>query len=458
MEYAAYNCRLGSTEHCTASLAAILEADCKVPNQTSDLLTYQCQACKEELFRHIKDRRERLKNYALERLPGSDASAMGLRQATVLDSKAQLVVKALRTRGFGIPPSLQLDAPDKAHCRSNSVTVFHHCFGHNRADFDVLFNLGFRDFEAFDPVGLSPLLSWCSVMPRFEAYEACIWLIEHGANLWDPVPNTNLATTAHHLYGFISLMNHDYQYADPEKVKSSVQTLTKVLSTHDVRDVCRCSCSPGGCSTIAWFLKWNLGIKDILDEYPDQMQNISRWFAEFLIEKKPTITIDQLRLAIRCLTFEFLEIRHTCIHDGPYQTKAPSEEEIDELTIEDAPLLQLLEELVVEFESELQSLRTEQDPYGIPFWNTYWPERMNGVKQELNGNKLSGIELLSAQQIGVKWDDNDSGPICHQPERENDYSYHESDWNVLVKGRMLQCTFHSLEDWGSMLDRIMSGA
>ncbi|KAJ0114452.1 hypothetical protein J7T55_010842 [Diaporthe amygdali] len=164
--------------------------------------------------------------------------------------------------------------------------------------------------------------------------------------------------------------------------------------------------------------------------------------------------MEQLRSAIRYLTFELLEIRHTCSHDEQLQEFQRDDNEIHELMSEDNSLLQLLEELVEEFESKFQSLRTEDDPYGISFWETYWPQRMREVITELNDFRLSEDEYLSAQSLGVKWHQTEDGPEWHSVDPAN----LRSDWSVEVDDEWMWRRFKSVEDWRSRLELIMSRA
>lgn len=488
LEYAALCCN----ESCSASVVVMLESDCRVPNQFSRIFSKLCKTCKRELLKHIRNRRERLKRFALEKLPAAESSVLGLNQAAILDSKTNLVTQALEKRGYEIPSPLRLDmcppdmvcrfdAPNVEYNLYQSVSMFHQSplntlFGTN---FDALLELGFRDFEDPPSVGLSPLLSWLTrplyVSPAecddWEAnrIKACIWLIEHGANLWDTISEDIPATTAHYLYG--SLYFWEPRIPIPPLGRLKVQFLTNTLSTHDVRDGCHCRCALGGCSPFVWFLKrgtgpdnpwWGRYEHGTFDEFPSFLH---RW--------KPIISLEQLRSAVRFLTFELLGVRHTCSHDYTKVDK-PTADEIEELMSEDAWLVELLEDLIEKFESELQSFITPDDPLGMPFWATQWPERMKEVLAQLSEYKMEEDELLSAQQLGVTWrhfDDSEGrlqvvqeGGLAHfGPEMDGEFEadsvrYRESDWSVEVDDVKMWRTLRSPEDWRSRLDLIMSRA
>lgn len=473
LEYAALSCK----ESCEGSMIVILESDCMVPNQFPGIFSKLCQACRGELLKHIQNRRERLKIFALERLPGAEASALGLDQTAVLDSKANLVTQTLGRRGFEVPSPLRIDV-----CLENRVgrfdtlnaqfglynpaSMFHQNplnspFGSN---LEVIFQLGFRDFEEFSSLELSPLFSWVgrpvyvlgSELSTWEAnrIDACIWLVNHGANLWDPISSYNSATTAHYLYASIDLSENMTFMWDSARLKA--QFLARTLSTHDVRDNCDCRCSPGGCSPFLWFLRNNI---NRLTPFPGTVDhrkdNIYR-FPLLLCRWKPFLSVEQLRSAIRYLTFESLAIRHTCSHDPP-QFEKRTADEIEELMSEDVSLLELLEELVQDFDSKLQSVITEEDPLGLRFWETHWSGRMREILEKLDGYRMNESELLSAQQLGVTWHHLDDSPEKHQTKRRS-ICYRESDWSVELDDVAMLCTLQSMEDWTSRLNLIMSTA
>lgn len=473
LEYAALSCK----ESCEGSMVVILESDCRVPNQFSGIFSKLCRDCRGELLKHIQNRRERLKSFALERLPVAEASALGLDQTAVLDSKANLVTQTLGRRGFEVPSPLRIDV-----CLENRVgrfdtlnaqfdlynpaSMFHQNplnspFGSN---FEAIFQLGFRDFEEPFSIELSPLLSWLGLPVyilgcELEAWEAnridaCIWLVNHGANLWDPISSYNSATTAHHLYASVDLSERMNVISDSARLKA--QFLTRTLSTNDVRDNCDCRCSLGGCSPFLWFLRNNINRLTAFHGPFDGRQYTIYRFPLSLRRWKPFFSVEQLRSAIRYLTFECLAIRHTCSHDYP-QVEKRTADEIEEIMSEDASLLELLEELVQDFDSELQSVITEEDPLGLQFWETHWPGRMEEVFEKLDGYRMNESELLSAQRLGVTWHHLDDSPEKHQTERPSIY-YRESDWSVELDDVAMWRTLESMEDWTSRLNLIMSTA
>lgn len=466
LHYAALNC----TEPCESSVVAILKADCRLPNKYPGVFLCLCRTCRGEILRHIKNRRERLKRYALVRLPSAEAAALGLYNAAVLDSKASLVIQALERRGFDIPSPLRLDTcliPDHQFDQYQSVSMFHQSplnspFG----NLEAIFRFGFRDFDL--PLETSALLSWFKSSEHIDLryhddwkinnHRACNWLIQHGANLWDPIPrDIYAATTAHYMYDWLRVFETDTAEMT-EATRSSFHQWTKLLSTHDVRDDCHCRCSPGGCSPFVWFLRSHI-IMISFDWYDpsDHKQELIDSFPDFLDQWKPNFTMEQLRSAVRYLTFEVLDIRHTCSHRYHGNVTKLAPDEIEELMSEDSSLTDLLEELVEDFDLKLQSSITEKDPFGLRFWNGHWRQRMEEVTTDLEEDRMGEDELLATQQLGVTWHELEESPEDYQIPRRA-APYRESDWSVEVDEERMWRTLRSLEDWRSRLDLIMSRA
>ncbi|KAI3327144.1 hypothetical protein HD806DRAFT_550738 [Xylariaceae sp. AK1471] len=101
--------------------------------------------------------------------------------------------------------------------------------------------------------------------------------------------------------------------------------------------------------------------------------------------------------ALRLLTFEALEMRHTCCRI-PYPPEH-SQEEIREIQEEDREMLGLLDGLVEEFTTEL---RDSQDVFG-KFLVRYWSRRIEEVLSKLHAREMTADERSAAEHIGVTW-------------------------------------------------------
>jgi hypothetical protein len=243
--------------------------------------------------------------------------------------------------------------------------------------------------------------------------------------------------------------------------KADLQNLSQHLPVSDFRDSCRCRCSPSGCIPFHWFLRGNSSSclsKDYLQEYEaDRLGHSSEIMTLFTL-LGPVMTSEQLNAAIRFWTFEALEIRHTCLHGensaalGGSIRKERSDEEIREILDEDAPLLEILEDLVDEFESRYYGERTKDGSSAPNFWKGYWLTRMREVLRSLNGDVLDEENRLAAEQLGVTWHD------ARSTESGQRSGYNESDWDSNVdEDDMWEC-FETIDDWTSRVDLIMAKA
>ncbi|KAM3492969.1 hypothetical protein MY3957_003806 [Beauveria namnaoensis] len=67
--------------------------------------------------------------------------------------------------------------------------------------------------------------------------------------------------------------------------------------------------------------------------------------------------------------------------------------------------LELLKELLHEFESELIAILQDPDRINLTdFWERTWTGRMTEVQDRLNGSDLRDDQRRTAEEIGVVWD------------------------------------------------------
>ncbi|KAL0939994.1 uncharacterized protein CTRU02_206604 [Colletotrichum truncatum] len=78
-----------------------------------------------------------------------------------------------------------------------------------------------------------------------------------------------------------------------------------------------------------------------------------------------------------------------------------SHDEIEEIQKEDEELLELMEDLVADFEE-----RCKCNARLIPFLKDHWAPRMRSVIEGFKANKI--VELQAAKEIGVRWEHEDS--------------------------------------------------
>ncbi|KAK7742167.1 hypothetical protein SLS62_010819 [Diatrype stigma] len=83
-------------------------------------------------------------------------------------------------------------------------------------------------------------------------------------------------------------------------------------------------------------------------------------------------------------------------------------EDVKEIEEEQATVLEILEDLVLEFEGEIGGILERETTEAVlaalgDFWTGYWHDRMDEVLRELDGCTLLAEEKAGAERIGVKW-------------------------------------------------------
>ena len=132
--------------------------------------------------------------------------------------------------------------------------------------------------------------------------------------------------------------------------------------------------------------------------------------------------------AIRWGTFEALGIQHTCCSPGTAR-RVPiyDTDDIREIEEEQAALLDILEDLVEDFQDRVTRIFEQDDTYVIgyinQFWTGYWRDRITEVLSKLDGNDLSDEEKRGAEGIGVKWNAQSMSPEESPEEDKTNIEY-----------------------------------
>ena len=395
---------------CLESLEILLEAgSCLFPLNSSEpyrRITFcfteafsgSSEAIGGRLVEALVARRVCLRELALDSLPPDKARSFGLFSDAILDEKSHDVCLALKARKINIPEALAVPIRSSVyHFRSLSLECAQR-----------LYDMGFKDVEIFDEDGLTPLMS--NLRPKYSIptdYNKAInslklkaWLISKGANLYvtakspqgsDVNPN---ATAAHFLGSKIGEFDAKgvfwggYPPYDPV-----ISSLCTTLCSISKLDVCRCGCSSTGCSPITMvfkgYIKFRFDKKGII--------TLVCW----LIENHITAQASQRVFAemIRFMTFDRLGIKHTCCQtDWGFRIRLQDEEEMKEIREEESFRLQLLEDLVDEFETRY----SESRELLMDFFKGYWEERMEQVQSELE--PVNEEEIRKIEAIGVVLD------------------------------------------------------
>ncbi|KAI0384961.1 hypothetical protein F5Y04DRAFT_202201 [Hypomontagnella monticulosa] len=274
---------------------------------------------------------------------------------------------------------------------------------------NVAFNLGFTDFDTYRN-GIAP------VMQHYAHLEYPEWLLDHGASpmcLMDftshfkQSPSDILPRlTAAHLIMRYTAHYHDLSISD--RSSDLEIPLLRRLGNMQVGDDCTCRCSNhGGCTPLAVF------IKELCRCRRDKsvMKAITRRIGSLICENVATSLSATANQVIRVLTFEALEVRHTCCqtvdtwHDeGRWTKRHPLEgwrsygEDFADIRDEDELLLNEVDELVSEFEDKFHS-----SGYSLAdFLGGYWRERIEEVIREKNTRRLTEAEKEAAAELGIR--------------------------------------------------------
>lgn len=475
MEYALFRClfdtRAGEKQYHDGSLSShgdtglnvLLNADCMITKiQSWPVDRYYselslCDECLREVLEHLVRRRERLKRLAANRLPRTQAKALGVFSPSVLDSNVIRVIQALDQWGISVPPSLQVGGSDR-ESRDELTSAYHKFYG--PVSFSALWSLGFRDLDTPDIDGLTPLMMWCTRhKSRMDDADAgrCSWLIENGADLWKSAPD-GVSTIGHELYSQVGQFYRGVE-ENEEIPRRHVFEITRKLSHRNPHDRCCCACSLGGCTPFVRYLQ-----AVFLERHINSASTLIRNLPRIMTETHTSVTKGQMRSAVRYATFEMLGIRHTCFHANSQNFHLHRQnEELDELRQEDRFLVARLEDLVADFEVELDQIGQERYVNKrVSFWHDYWLPRLEQVLESIETAAIEGPDKAAAEEIGVVWNESkfSEGEDCDDDyhSESEDRGYHESDWDSEVDKDAMFDTFRTMDDWTSRLGLIMSKA
>ncbi|KAI1289127.1 hypothetical protein F5Y03DRAFT_388847 [Xylaria venustula] len=389
---------------CRTSVQTLLAAGC--PIHDLECLNGH-RSCTDDVLVGLKQRRDELKALALEYLTEAEAKSFELHENKILDGNAFKVQRLLMSRGIDVPLRLCVVPP----CYRDEETEFTSIY-HSWMVSDILnelWALGFRDVNCINPYGQVPLMQWC--------YSGWLvwWLIEHGADYWTPFSErsdsiviTVSVTPAHFLfYSLGKTLLSDFEDSDSEvdeEIGEEIEWIVEKLIQVRTSDTCSCLCSVGGCTPWkAFFDSWR-GFPST--HTPERL--VQQWMSS-LPTLQTSLDEDDLKAALRRMTFDALGLTHTCCdfrEDLYYQKSLRTPEEVDEINSEQSSLLNILHDLL----NELNQI-ADEDRGGTPlivdepeeFWMRRWLPRITETLDKLDGDDLTAEERLAAEAIGVVW-------------------------------------------------------
>lgn len=390
------------------------------------------------------NRRRRLQRLASTFLSTDILQAFDYSQNKVFDEDAVLAAAALRKRGIVVPSSLLL--PDL------KTTVYHTPHLTVRI-LDSLWNAGFRDIDAYDEDGLTPLMIVSFLHCELhEGLERVAWMQAKGADIHrvqkrlDQLAEAGSTcevyltkcksnrTALHHIGLTVGEKLQQLSYWSPKNdarpdfvflassLSETSQHVLKCLFADGTRDGCTCACSSGGCqaSTMAFkgLVEHNmLSLLGGTDGPAVDPERVS-WSRLMFITNLLTKIVESGNPAWRWLsskilrfwTFERLGLTHTCCHRdivGFHTILRPfgNDTDISEIHEEEHEILGRLEDLLSEFEEK----RPESGDSLTDFLKGYWRDRMDEVLTEttfMDEEKLREIGVV----LHTKVEDTEKNP------------------------------------------------
>lgn len=280
--------------------------------------------------------------------------------------------------------------------------------------------------------------------PHKMNYAYLHWLISKGVDLLsrslkgppfvEGFPNIGLFG-AHFAFYFIHL-SLDIERSDNLSRQTNVpwktsMDLTAKILRENLTDGCNCHCTIEGCSPFTWMMKG-----DIIIRFAENSLTLNYCvdiIASHYRRCGPELTLITYKAAIRFMSFFVLGLSHTCCN--AWNIARCGEEwvdrdDVDMCNEEQAPLLETLEKLVAEFEEKAgEYLKTDPDGGNeFPqFWVQYWKVRMEEELRELETIKLTDEERHSAEEVGVRWGDQEAKENPYDDQRDLEYWFFELD-------------------------------
>ncbi|KAK3372361.1 hypothetical protein B0H63DRAFT_292987 [Podospora didyma] len=308
-------------------------------DQVEQLWSVASQKARLLLLDELAIRRRQLKDLALSSLRPSDiAEEEGLAEDNhaLPDIRAGYVAKRVEELGIEVPYSLTPLRHEIEHHYNSPFGIFF--LDHDNETAEHAFAIGFRDINKFRPTGelpmhaadhyLSAWQTYCFGWPNTRLFQYHAWLLNHGVSLcqvlteestglpysWDTKLSTTLAhTEAKLLAEFVGNFerNHSKHLMNP----ALLQVSTSVFST-SVTDKCRCHCMiTAGCSPLL------AALKGVTHRGVGQWENSGAWCLSVnrLVHLWRGLSAEMVHAmflqVIRFMTFESLQLEHTCCTD-----------------------------------------------------------------------------------------------------------------------------------------------
>lgn len=297
------------------AIIILLEADCSLmtPDYSHSLLQESLRHGK--AFEHISsrivlalvDRHTRLYNLALSILPKYSNPTVQSSQCSFAEKEAPKVENALIKYNCDVPPSLKMDRNGKG------VYDTPHPLAIQRLTptlADQLWGGGFHRVD--DPChasGLTPILqNW-----QAANFGMVSWFIAKGVSPFSRSPAK--LHSGLHLYAARMSWPRNHFGHNGANLPCQRDLFEQLMHDADMwHDICRCLCSPHGCTPISIAIKqrqdWDRAVNYAT------MLDLSRSLHEKYLYR-PEDKSDHTNQFLSALLFEKLNLRHSCCHIAP---------------------------------------------------------------------------------------------------------------------------------------------
>jgi hypothetical protein len=279
---------------------------------------------------------------------------------------------------LGIKLPAALDVPKE------QVTVFHVYSPADQLHPDVpeiLYSAGFTDVDGQDAAGRTPLMLFQNITLNYVE-----WLINHGADPCRNIPTRSNLRLACLLSEWITLIQQDETSFDRESLGETLfgdrLSLQSQLIALNSSDDCKCPCSVNGCQPITSALKSLRNDGCPGSEQPTQiLLCVLRYlYDQPKFQEMLRHDLWLVQCILRYITFEDLGIMHVCCSYSATMRdwRTYNDEEVTEILEEESYRIDMLEELVAEFEAAYLDLKLP-----LPdFLDVYWMKRMRTISQQ----------------------------------------------------------------------------
>lgn len=381
--------------HCAASVQLLLEADCCLPSHLMEQRPLEeCSLrCRRLLFKHFKNRRQRLRDLSLAMLPPEVIHRYGVTADLFPDATAKFLWKELESN--------LSESSRQGFETGHGLKPFHSLYSSPGGLFEeplspqICFLADEFGIKPSDEDGLEPLLARVYLPAHsYDTLEMSIiylnWLLKD-----------NLLKMEYEIGGFQTSALHDfggwigrksapyfpYQNGDPLYwAGEGISLLVKICNSEMQSDL-PCPCISGAFNRplASLFSGFTAGTLFRVSRKLEVISSIRDLVGliENITDTDPSYLA---RCAIHGITMECLGIRH--IRHCPREFSKlrmgtlTDEDEWAELLDEDRHLVEKLDDLESEFETKFQSRNQSVSD----FLGGYYAERMTEVMQELDGS------------------------------------------------------------------------